>query len=178
MSMSKGLHCTVIASQGKARGRLTAPGLSCDVTLGKGGVCDEADKREGDGKTPLGQYHFLALYYRPDRLAAPLTRLPVMALTPLMGWCDDPKHRHYNKPVEKPFSGSHEDLWRDDNRYDLILTLSHNQDPPRPFLGSAIFFHIMADDGGPTAGCVGLKQADLLGLARVLGPQSWCRLSL
>ena len=72
-------------------------GLRFRCALGKGGVKPEADKREGDGATPLGRYALRQVYYRVDRLAAPDTRLPLQALTPQDGWCDDPGDPAYNR---------------------------------------------------------------------------------
>ena len=59
--------------------------------LGRGGTTPAALKREGDGKTPLGDYRIVELRYRPDRTMRPRTRLPVKALRPSDGWCDDPR---------------------------------------------------------------------------------------
>jgi len=57
-----------------------------------------------------------------------------------------------------------EDLWRDDHLYDLVVVVGHNDDPPVPGLGSAIFIHLRRDDHGPTAGCVAFARDDLLDL--------------
>ncbi len=48
------------------------------------------------------------LLYRPDRLAPPVTGLPVSALDPDDGWCDDPADAAYYRPVRPPFAASHE----------------------------------------------------------------------
>ncbi|MDH5556603.1 MAG: L,D-transpeptidase family protein, partial [Alphaproteobacteria bacterium] len=65
-------------------------------------------------------------------------------------------------PVGLPFSARHEKLWRDDEVYDVILILGHNDDPPVPGKGSAIFMHVARPDYAPTEGCVALAQEDLL----------------
>ena len=131
--------------------------------VGKSGI--RADKREGDGATPSGSYPLRACYYRPDRITPPpLTELPLIALSPADGWCDDPTHPLYNKPVKLPFSARHETLWREDHCYDLIIPLGYNDDPVIPGKGSAIFLHLMHDDGRATEGCVALRKADLVEL--------------
>ena len=131
--------------------------------VGRSGI--KADKREGDGATPTGCFHFETVYYRPDRLAEPVTRLPVMAIQPDDGWCDDPKDPLYNQPVKLPYAASHEQLWREDHLYDLLIITSHNQNPIIPDMGSAIFIHLarLVDQGeyAPTAGCLALSLSDL-----------------
>lgn len=138
--------------------------------LGRGGVRPAPDKREGDGSTPLGLWPLRRALYRPDRLEAPVTALPVQALEFDDGWCDDPADRHYNSPVKRPFAGGHEVLWRPDELYDLVVVLGHNDDPVVPGLGSAIFLHVAREDYAPTEGCVALAKADLLELLRLAGP--------
>jgi L,D-peptidoglycan transpeptidase YkuD (ErfK/YbiS/YcfS/YnhG family) len=130
--------------------------------IGEGGTKPKAKKREGDGATPLGCYPMRRVIFRPDRLAAPATRLPVAALSPEDGWCDDPAHPAYNSHVRLPFAAGHERLWRDDGIYDLIAILGHNDDPPVAGMGSAIFLHVARPDYAPTLGCVALALPDLL----------------
>lgn len=137
--------------------------------LGKGGVTH--DKREGDGATPLGRYALRWLYYRPDHVApVPPCALPVKAIHPSDGWCDDPAHAAYNTPVSLPFAASHEVLWRDDHLYDLVVVLGHNDSPPQPGLGSAIFMHVARPAYAPTEGCVALAVEHLTILLSLIGP--------
>ena len=146
--------------------RLRFAGRAWRCALGRGGI--RADKREGDGATPVGRFALRRLLYRADRLAAPPTALPVAPIGPHDGWCDDPAHPAYNRPVTLPFAASHERLWRDDAVYDVIVVLGHNDAPPAPGLGSAIFLHVARPDLAPTEGCVALALPDLLDLlARV-----------
>ena len=151
-------------------GTLQFGGLRFRCALGKGGVLPESDKREGDGVTPLGRYALRQVFYRPDRLAAPDTRLPVQALTPQDGWCDDPLDPAYNRFVTLPYAASHEKLWREDHVYDVIVVLGHNDAPPVPGLGSAIFMHVARPDFSGTEGCVALALPDLLALLAAIRP--------
>ena len=89
-------------------------------------------KREGDGATPAGIFFLRQVFYRADRLPPPTSGLPVRVLGPDDGWCDDPGHRDYNRFVRLPFEASHEALWREDNLYDVIVVVGHNDDPPLP----------------------------------------------
>lgn len=151
-------------------GRLSFGGLQFRCALGKGGARPEAEKREGDGATPLGRYPLRRVFYRADRLAAPRTRLPLQTLTPQDGWCDDPLDPAYNRFVRLPYAAGHEKLWREDAIYDVIVVLGHNDDPPVPGLGSAIFLHVARPDYSGTEGCVALALPDLLELLAVLRP--------
>lgn len=142
---------------------LEAGGKTYACRIGRGGVAAAGEKREGDLKTPTGSFALRKVYYRPDRMEAPKTVLPVVALTPEDGWCDDAAHALYNQPVTLPFEGRHEKLWREDHVYDLIVPLGYNDAPPiMPGAGSAIFMHLMREDGVGTEGCVALNKADLL----------------
>ncbi len=138
--------------------------------IGPAGVT--ADKREGDGATPLGCFPLRRLLYRADRLARPETALPVTPLVPEDGWCDDPHDAAYNTQVRLPFAAGHERLWRDDGIYDAIAILGHNDDPPRPGAGSAIFLHVARHDYAPTEGCVALALPDLLTVLREATPET------
>lgn len=150
------------------RGRIFWQGREHACTLGRSGV--RADKREGDGASPAGCFALRAVFYRPDRLAKPATRLPSAAIARDDGWCDAPADPAYNRQVRLPYPASAETMWRDDALYDLVLVLGHNDDPVVPAAGSAIFLHLMRDDGGPTEGCIGVPRALALDLVAALGP--------
>ncbi len=79
-----------------SRGFIAAGGLHAPCALGRAGT--RHAKHEGDGATPTGAFYLRAVLYRPDRLPRPRTRLPVTALDPAAGWCDDPSDRAYNHP--------------------------------------------------------------------------------
>jgi L,D-peptidoglycan transpeptidase YkuD (ErfK/YbiS/YcfS/YnhG family) len=152
-------------------GALTLCGETFRVALGRGGV--RADKREGDGATPLGVLPLRCVLYRPDRVEAPVSAVPVQALTRTDGWCDDPARSDYNLPVRLPLDGSAEVLWRDDAIYDIIGVLGWNDRPVRPGFGSAIFLHVARTDFSPTDGCVALALDDLrrvltMGLSQIV----------
>lgn len=133
---------------------------SFDCSIGKGGLV--LDKIEGDGGTPIGQYPFRKLFYRPDRIHNVETVLPVQSLTESDGWCDDPLDQFYNQHITLPYPARHEKLWRADHLYDLILVVGHNDSPPVPGKGSAIFVHLRRPEGTPTEGCVAFSQENLL----------------
>lgn len=152
----------------RSRGVLRFEDGEYPCALGRGGVSET--KREGDGATPIGTFFLRQVFYRPDRLPQPASGLPVRALTRGDGWCDDPGHGDYNRLVGLPFEASHENLWREDNLYDVIVVVGHNDDPPRPGFGSAIFVHCATPDYSPTLGCVALARETLIGLLPRLTP--------
>ena len=146
-----------------SQGTLSWPGGLMRCALGRGGV--RADKREGDGATPVGRFPLRRLLYRPDRLPGPpATGLPASPIGPDDGWCDESADPRYNRPVPLPCAVSHERLWRDDGLYDVVVVLGHNDAPPLPGRGSAIFLHVARPGYEPTEGCVALALADLLTL--------------
>ena len=99
---------------------------------------------------------------RPDRVARPeRLALPWRWLRPDDGWSDDPADPAYNRPVRHPHAFPAERLWRDDGLYDVIVILGHNDAPPVPGLGSAIFLHCWRD-AAPTEGCVAVARDALL----------------
>jgi L,D-peptidoglycan transpeptidase YkuD (ErfK/YbiS/YcfS/YnhG family) len=132
----------------------------CRCAVGPAGF--SFDKREGDGATPVGAWPCRMLYYRPDRLSAPRTGLPTIALKPEDGWCDAPGDPRYNRLVTLPYPASAETLWRDDHVYDLIVPLGYNDAPVVPGRGSAIFLHLARLDFIATQGCIALAFIDLL----------------
>jgi L,D-peptidoglycan transpeptidase YkuD (ErfK/YbiS/YcfS/YnhG family) len=135
-------------------------GVRLRCAVGRGGI--RTGKREGDGATPAGSWPMRRLLYRPDRIAAPATRLAADPLTQEDGWCDDPDDPLYNRPVRLPYRARAERLWREDAIYDLIVPLGYNDDPAVPGAGSAIFLHVARPDYAPTEGCIALAQPDLL----------------
>lgn len=136
----------------RTKGQLRLGPITIPCALGRSGVTRM--KREGDGATPAGTFKLLSVAFRADRVNRPRTILPVQALDQTDGWCDDPVHPRYNRPVDLPFSASHERMWRNDRLYDIVVILDHNMHPPVKGRGSAIFFHIAHDNYRPTEGCI------------------------
>ncbi len=148
------------------RGTLRYGALAFRCALGKGGV--RADKRESDGATPRARMALRRVFYRPDRMARPATKLPTEALAPEDGWCDDPRSVDYNRRIVLPCAARHEKLWRDDRIYDVVVELGWNDAPVEKDRGSAIFLHVARADYAPTEGCVALALDDLLELLRTI----------
>jgi L,D-peptidoglycan transpeptidase YkuD (ErfK/YbiS/YcfS/YnhG family) len=153
-------------SDAAASGRLRFGNLQFPAALGKGGV--RALKREGDGANPMGFWPAILVFYRPDRLRRPVTALPVTPLRERDGWCDAALDRNYNRKVTLPYPASHEQLWRKDGLYDVIVVLDYNYARRAKGRGSAIFMHVARRGFAPTEGCIALKREHLLRLLAVL----------
>jgi L,D-peptidoglycan transpeptidase YkuD (ErfK/YbiS/YcfS/YnhG family) len=152
------------------RGWLTAGPLALPVALGRGGV--RANKREGDGGTPLGVFRPKRVWWRGDRHTRPLTHLPVRRIRPDDGWCEDPSDRHYNQPVRVPPGSKADRLARTDALYDFIVEIDHNTRPRVAGRGSAVFIHIARPGFAPTAGCIALDVRTLRHLLARLGKRT------
>lgn len=158
-----------------AAGTLSLGALQWPCVIGKGGWCAAAEKREGDGCTPLGQWPVRGALLRPGRVdMSEMLHIPWRWTRANDGWSDDPADPQYNRPVLLPHDFSAEVLQRDDHAYDVIVVLGHNDAPPVPGRGSAIFFHIWnpGPDGAPkpTEGCVAIDGEAMRGLLPLLRP--------
>ena len=153
--MNENSKITVVGNQ------LFFAGKTYKCAFGKNGF--SADKKEGDGCTPLGVFILRECLYRADKIKIPSTKLPLKIITQNDGWCDDVQSNDYNKNItidEK--SPRHEKLWRGDGVYDVIIPLGYNDKPIIRGNGSAIFMHIAKPDYSGTEGCIALSHPDLL----------------
>ena len=156
----------IFISQTASGHQLSAGPYRFACIIGRSGFIAADKKTEGDGATPTGSWPLRGLFYRPDRTEADMIRqtslLPCRPTTNQIGWVDDPLSPHYNQPVILPCAARHEQLWRQDGLYDLILPLGYNDGPVTPHRGSAIFLHCAEADTPSTEGCVALQKSDLL----------------
>jgi len=161
---------------GKA-GLLHAGERMIPCSIGKGGLIAAADKKEGDGASPIGSWPIRGVLLRPDRVALPAgLQLPWRWIRPDDGWSDGADDPAYNRPVRHPHGFSAERLWRDDGLYDVIVVLGHNDAPAMPGAGSAIFWHCRRD-GAATEGCVAIARQDLIALLPELRPDDLLRIA-
>jgi L,D-peptidoglycan transpeptidase YkuD (ErfK/YbiS/YcfS/YnhG family) len=154
----------------RTRGWLAVGSNIIPVSLGRGGI--KANKREGDGGTPRGTFQPLRLWWRADRHPRPRTFLPIRAIGPLDAWCEDPFHRHYNRPVRLDRDHAGDRLSRDDRLYDFIIELDHNTRPRVAGRGSAVFLHLARKNFSATAGCVAMTETSMRRLLARIGPRT------
>jgi len=155
-----------------------------ECQIGKGGLKKTQKKLEGDKATPIGTWYLESIYYRSDRVSRPRLKkknaLKINIITKHCGWCDDTSSNYYNRYVKinnlTSVNLNYENLWRNDNVYDIIITTSHNTKPIIKNKGSAIFIHCSFSDGRKTAGCVTLKKKDLVFLLKNLKDKTFIKI--
>jgi L,D-peptidoglycan transpeptidase YkuD (ErfK/YbiS/YcfS/YnhG family) len=108
----------------RSRGILVAGNIRIPCALGRTGL--RYDKREGDGKSPIGVFALHKLWWRDDRFRQPLCALKKRRIRKSDGWCDDARSFSYNKPVQRPFASSHEEMHREDHVYDYVIEIGCN----------------------------------------------------
>ena len=137
--------------------------LKCCV--GKKGI--KIKKIEGDKSTPSGIFKLGDLYYRSDRVQKPHTNLKCKKIKKNMGWCNDQFSKFYNKEIIIKKKLKYEKLFRKDYYYNYLILIKYNYTKTISRKGSAIFIHL-TNDYKPTAGCIGLKEKDLLILLKLI----------
>lgn len=147
------------APRNRSRGFLQLGHHVFPVAIGRNGRT--ANKREGDGKTPISTMSILRGFYRGDRKLAARTTLAMHPILGNMLWCDAPTDPNYNRLVSAPFKNSHEEMRRQDGLYDVCLVLDWNVTSRRRNAGSAIFMHLIRPGYEPTAGCIALHPRDM-----------------
>ena len=144
--------------------------LNC--CIGKNGL--NSNKKEGDYSTPKGLFNLKRLYFRKDRVGVPRCKIIKKIIKKNMAWCDDPRNKRYNEEIKTYNKKLKESLYRDDHRYDYIISISHNESKI-PNKGSAIFIHL-TDNYKPTAGCIALKKKDLEILLKLIDKKTKIRI--
>ena len=134
-------------------------------SVGKKGI--RKNKSEGDFYTPSGKFEIGKLYWRPDRMELPKTKLFCKKIKKNMGWCNDIKSKFYNKEIKINKKIKHEKLYRYDHKYDYFILIKYNYDNPKKNKGSAIFIHL-TKNYKPTAGCIAISKKDFLILAKLI----------
>ena len=137
--------------------------------IGKKGL--SKNKIEGDFKTPVGKFKLGNLYWRPDRLKKPNTKLVCRKIKKNIGWCNDSNSSYYNKEIIINKRIKHEKLYRNDSKYDLFILIKYNYTKVKKNKGSAIFIHLTKNYKA-TAGCIALSKKDFLILSKVIKKNS------
>ena len=127
--------------------------------IGKNGISYK--KKEGDNKTPKGNFKFEYILYRKDRILSIKTSIKKKIIKKNMGWCDDPNSKDYNHLIRLPSKYSSEKLWLKENIYDIILIINYNLNPTIKYKGSAIFLHIAKKKYQSTRGCLAINKKDM-----------------
>ena len=142
--------------------------LRCSI--GKRGI--SINKKEGDKKTPKGEFKLKYILYRKDRIFDLKTRLKKIVIKKRMGWCDDPNSNYYNKIINFPSKYSAEKLWKKENVYDIIIVIDYNLNPVIKNKGSAIFIHIAKRKYQPTNGCIAVSKKNIRLIANAINKKT------
>lgn len=130
--------------------------IKTNAYIGRNGVT--IDKKEGDGKTPIGEFELGSILGIHKTNPNP-NGLKYMQITKDMYWVDDPKSKYYNRLVNisevKKDWNSAEHLIDYPIQYEYLIEIKAN---PKniPGKGSAIFLHCSNNE--PTAGCVAVSR--------------------
>lgn len=132
-------------------------------------------KREKDWRAPAGVFHLGALFgYAP---AAPGgARWPYIQVGKWDAYVDDSASPYYNRhvrvrPDQVPPWFEKQRMRLGDAAYKWMLEIRHNQNPPVPGGGSAIFFHVRRGPDRPSAGCTTMAVENLEWMIRWLRPE-------
>ena len=154
----------------KNKHSLTIDDLNFRCCIGKNGISKK--KIEGDKKTPSGTFKIENLYYRPDRIQKPSTKLKCIKIKKDMGWCDDPSDfENYNRLIKINKKIKCEKLYRKDHKYDLLIPIKYNFLKPIEFKGSCIFIHL-TNNYKPTLGCIAMKKKDFLIMLKLINKET------
>ncbi|MFC0525397.1 L,D-transpeptidase [Pontibacillus salicampi] len=131
-----------------------------EAVIGKNGV---GKLQEGDDKTPLGTYPLGTAFgwgEQPLRMS-----YPYRIITNQDYWVDDPDSDEYNQWVH--VEGDPSEQWKsyevmNHPLYKYGAVIEYNTNPVVKGKGSAIFIHMKQPDTAFTAGCVALKEADVV----------------
>ncbi|MBQ2901525.1 MAG: SH3 domain-containing protein [Agathobacter sp.] len=126
-------------------------------------------QKEGDGKTPIGIYRFMAAFGIKENPG--LSALPYLQVDESHHWVDDPTSKYYNQcvstnDVEVDWSSS-EHLYKYVPDYHYALALNYNEDCV-PYVGCAIFLHCPTPTVGTTAGCIAIPEENMVQVMRLL----------
>jgi L,D-peptidoglycan transpeptidase YkuD (ErfK/YbiS/YcfS/YnhG family) len=157
-------------------------GFPVPVLFGKSGLAwgrglmpvpaDGAVKTEHDHRAPAGVFQ-IGLIYTYDRSLPPGADYPFHTVGAGDAWVDDVHNQHYNQhltvdPKDPPPWFEKQKMRRGDFAYRWLVEIRHNEDPPVPGYGSAIFFHIRRGVNRPSAGCTTMAENDLVDMIRWL----------
>jgi len=139
------------------------------AVIGRNGFAE--DKREGDGKSPVGVFTVGTFFGKKDKPQS--VTFPYRQVTANDFWVDDPNSVLYNTWQTGPAAGrweSAENLLRKDSFYDYAIVINYNTYPVIAGRGSAIFMHVWGGPAKGTSGCVALSEENLLKLMLLLDP--------
>jgi L,D-peptidoglycan transpeptidase YkuD (ErfK/YbiS/YcfS/YnhG family) len=131
-----------------------------------------ANRREGDGTTPIGTFPILPRMYGNG--PNPGMKFRYTRLRCGDWWVEDPASPVYNRfqrtgcGVRPPFKVTTPDMSKSPRAYEFLAVVGFNLNPIVPGRGSGIFLHVQVRSS--TNGCVSLPRPQLLRVLRWLRP--------
>ncbi len=127
-----------------------------EAVIGTNGITE--DKREGDGKTPVGLYPLLAVFGWKEHQ---VRHMPFISIHGYLEAIDDPASRYYNQIVDcrlihDPDWQSSEKMQEVGSPYEIGVVIGYNMPYPIAGKGSCIFLHVFQSIEAGTAGCIAL----------------------
>ena len=139
-----------------------------------------ANRREGDGTTPIGTFAIAPTMY--GNAPNPGVRFRYRRVVCGDWWDEDPASPTYNTfqhvrcGTRPPFRVKSLGMWQQPRAYPYFAVVEFNMRPVVPGRGSGIFLH--AQTGSPTQGCVSVGRAALLRVLRWLRPEAAPRIAI
>lgn len=133
--------------------------LSTPAVIGKNGI---GKTKEGDMKTPVGEFHFTKAF---GILESPEMKIDYIQVDENHYWVDDANSKYYNqfvtiKDVEPDWTSA-EHICEYGELYHYVLATNYNEEGVAG-LGSAVFLHCTSEKTKYTAGCVAISEEDML----------------
>lgn len=167
-----------------SNGKWRPVGDPIEVCVGKNGlgwglglhpdITEQPQKYEGDLKGPAGIFAISTIFSKSVKAKNIYKDMPVHIIKPCTEAIDDPRSRYYNKIIDTDSSEIGSKDWQSSEKmneitlYDLGIVVDHNWPVRCREAGSCIFMHKWRNPQSPTAGCTGMKVADLETICRWL----------
>ena len=138
--------------------------------IGKNGATGE--KKEGDGKTPIGEFELGIILGMHPKEEMP-DEIKYIQINENMYWIDDSKSKYYNRlvdisQVEKDWNSA-EHLIDYPIQYEYLIEIKTNPNNI-PEKGSAIFLH--CTNNKPTEGCIAVDKKVMKKLIECINEQT------
>ena len=141
--------------------------------IGKNGLSNK--KIEGDFCTPKGIFKLEKLYYRKDRVNFEKCGLKSEKINNRMVWCNDSTSIFYNRLTQISKKITYEKMFRNDYKYNLVITLDYNRQKIQKNKGSAIFIHL-TKNYKETAGCIAINKNDFEILLKIIKKNTYIKI--
>lgn len=140
------------------------------VNVGVHGFASPGAKREGDGKSPSGNYDFGSMMFGQAADPGVNHNYNYKQVCDQDYWVDDSSSSYYNQ-YKSGAGGFNSAEHLNIHSYLYAAVIGYNQGKI-PGLGSAIFFHLWSGAGSGTAGCISTDQSDLVNTLKWLNPSA------